>query len=826
MTMPKSPAPRSTSLHHPNQPFSGTARDAHLEQDLHDLGYRYLKSKQLDAGISDEVLALLDKDDNKTPNFGWLPLSWGAGKLAHKRNRLGSFWVARELHGKTVDRSVVLLAGYRLKDKQPAGGEVGLRVIMHLSPRGNGPDWAVRITGMSSSRLPQGFGGAPAIDTDEAGIQKRLADLVASLAYDAAAVDGMAYIDPATDHRLHVFLSCAKASPDGSAGRNFRLVAELPDDDRSPARLQAPVERISHATAYAFTLDPASCAPPERTEARRATREPVELDPLRVSTRRIPARLRRKVGGQFVLEVRKTRLGQVSGNPDEVQRIRPNDLPLRSDDLAAAHAYLRGDEFMRRLEAYGLMPAQYFKRARLPLLLRHRAPLKGARDGISVNAQVRPVGVGPNMWQPNSGQPPPQLEVSFGWAELAHRSRLQNRAKRWREQPMGLAADERWAWHEFGHVLNYASFGELEFRFAHSAGDALAAIVTDPDACRKGVPADRFRSFPWVSIARRHDRAADRGWCWCGRRNLTRLSAGDDTGLLPRLGYFEEQLLSSSLFRLYQCIGGDDTDLDTRRSASDYCVYLVMRAIQLLGAEPVVPAYKVEAFVEALIDADVGTGVWTIDATWPEAPVKRRVRRVGGCVHKVIRWAFERQGLYAKAADDETFEGPGEAPPVDIFIADRRPGAPGGYEPVRLSAAAGQRPAWHAGDAGIKLGQGEVVVTVGNRGGLDAPGVAVQCWVLSAANPTPEKPNLWTPLAASTPPKTVQSGTPVPFKFALPAGGATLPAGDYWVKASASCVDDPSNIDPAAGLAPAGQSVALAELVSGDNNLGLRKVTI
>ena len=180
-----------------------------------------------------------------------------------------------------------------------------------------------------------------------------------------------------------------------------------------------------------------------------------------------------------------------------------------------------------------------------------------------------------------AAQLPPELEVSFGWAELAHRSRLQNRAKRWRAQPLGLAADERWAWHEFGHVLNYASFGELEFRFAHSAGDALAAIVTDPEACRKGVPGDRFRTFPWIFVPRRHDRAAMRGWCWCGRRSLTRLSPpGADTSLLPHLGYFEEQLLSSSLFRLYQCIGGEDANLAVRRSASDYCVYLVMRAIQ------------------------------------------------------------------------------------------------------------------------------------------------------------------------------------------------------------------------------------------------------
>ncbi len=82
---------------------------------------------------------------------------------------------------------------------------------------------------------------------------------------------------------------------------------------------------------------------------------------------------------------------------------------------------------MRRLEAYGLLPALYFKHASLPLLLRHRAPLKGARDGISVNAQVRPIGVGPGIEQPGSGDLQPPLEVSFGWAELAHRGPLGER---------------------------------------------------------------------------------------------------------------------------------------------------------------------------------------------------------------------------------------------------------------------------------------------------------------------------------------------------------------------------------------------------------------
>jgi hypothetical protein len=37
--------------------------------------------------------------------------------------------------------------------------------------------------------------------------------------------------------------------------------------------------------------------------------------------------------------------------------------------------------------------------------------------------------------------------------------------------------------------------------------------------------------------------------------------------------------------------------------------------------------------------------------------------RIGGCVHKVIRWAFEAQGLYRSFTN-----APGYPPPVDIFI--------------------------------------------------------------------------------------------------------------------------------------------------------------
>ncbi len=86
-----------------------------------------------------------------------------------------------------------------------------------------------------------------------------------------------------------------------------------------------------------------------------------------------------------------------------------------------------------------------------------------------------------------------------------------------------------------------------------------------------------------------------------------------------RKAYWSEQILSSSLFRLYRCIGGDTTlvtspstpDLHARRSASHYCVYLIMRAIQILGTSLAVPANDPDQFVSALIDTDVNTALST-----------------------------------------------------------------------------------------------------------------------------------------------------------------------------------------------------------------------
>jgi hypothetical protein len=161
-----------------------------------------------------------------------------------------------------------------------------------------------------------------------------------------------------------------------------------------------------------------------------------------------------------------------------------------------------------------------------------------------------------------------------------------------------------------------------------------------------------------------------------------------------------------------------------------------MRAITML--DPTVPTRTIDAFVDELMQADSATGSWDVTAPWPENTAPRTLHRVGGCVHKVMRWAFERQGLYATGTDPRaTFEGVGKPPPVDIFIANARlaedggtPPEDGGYWRAPLRWSQVDQP-WHASDAGIRLHNGQLVVTVRNRGDQTAQDVAVALLALA-----------------------------------------------------------------------------------------------
>src|SRR5215475_2303453 len=83
-----------------------------------------------------------------------------------------------------------------------------------------------------------------------------------------------------------------------------------------------------------------------------------------------------------------------------------------------------------------------------------------------------------------------------------------------------------------------------------------------------------------------------------------------------RKGYLSEQILSSSLFRLYRVLGGDTiennaVDSNIRETASHYCLFLIMDAIRRLGIGPAVQLRNdPEQFVSALLDADAAILEW------------------------------------------------------------------------------------------------------------------------------------------------------------------------------------------------------------------------
>jgi hypothetical protein len=404
--------------------------------------------------------------------------------------------------------------------------------------------------------------------------------------------------------------------------------------------------------------------------------------------------------------------------------------------------------------------------------------------------------------------------VAFGSAALRNREVHPDDHDRPSAQPLGLAADPRWAWHEFGHVLSYAATGALEYEFAHSVGDALAAVLNDATSCLAGDRLYDGETYPWVPAGRRHDRDAAAGWCWCGRRNGQRHAKPT---FPPRLykGYVEEQMLSSSVFRLYRAIGGDPgNEAAMRKRAAAAAAYLLVRSASLLGPGALVPARSADALVSAMVDADIGTRQPSGDLF------------LGGCLHKVVRWAFERQGLFATAAPKDNAEGPGVPPTVDLWIMDRRLNAKdGGYEPVKLEWPVAQpEPDWFAdpreGEGVWEDASGNIHVIVRNRGAEAATDVAVRAW-RAPAGPGALR---WQPLREHCL-ATVPSGGAVP--ACIPAG---LPSSKHYLLVEVSASEqDASNLDrgtslPCATGTPPDQPEAVRDLVANDNNLALRLI--
>ncbi|KAJ5674204.1 hypothetical protein N7462_009643 [Penicillium macrosclerotiorum] len=358
---------------------------------------------------------------------------------------------------------------------------------------------------------------------------------------------------------------------------------------------------------------------------------------------------------------------------------------------------------------------------------------------------------------------------------------------------VGMASDFRVAAHEFCHALLWEAVHSPNFGFAHSAGDALGSIFCDP----VNKHPDRFNSFPWITIGRRHDRSIANGWAWGGT---------EDRG-----GYLSEQILNTCLFRAYRCLGGDSSDIVRRKWASRYMLYLIIAGIASLATSPITPTPTPVPYVTAMMLADRGEVLG-----FP-----------GGAVRKVIRWSFEEQGLYQRPGAPTPVTTRGAPPAVDIYIDD---GRNGGYN---YASTWDQAPGvWNrrAADSGtvhqnpLKGLANYGYVRVRNRGTVTVPSVRVNAYHLADA-------------AISSWPEGFESTTTGPITVTnIAPGGSRLVGPFEWIPlhnssrdrllVSVTAAGDRSNIDLASGLACARGPIEIDKLVPYDNNIALRTMTI
>ena len=450
----------------------------------------------------------------------------------------------------------------------------------------------------------------------------------------------------------------------------------------------------------------------------------------------------------------------------------------RTNNFAAVNAYYHCDRFFRLLESMGFTLASFFGAGTtFPNKVDHRGfGSPAAPAGNIVNAHCLGTAGGGGI-----------LQTTFALANTADVA-----------NPLGIACDYRVVLHELaGHGVLYPHVHGPNFGFSHSAGDSVAAITCDPDTHAP----DRFVTFPWVNIGRRHDRTPASGFGWSGNIALHPFDSALDGG-----GYNNEQILSTTMFRFYLSIGGGSTSLSMRQFAARYAVYLIFRAIGTLT--PATNPSNAAGFCTALINADLGD--WTTDG------------HAGGAYGKVIRWSFEKQGLFQPAGTPVPNNNAGAPPPVDVYIEDGRHGEYQ-FQPNHWSCHA----IWNRrhNDGGTTHEEPIVGVTnfafvkIKNRGSLPATGVVVKAF---HANPAAGLvyPNDWQPMStpqlngANVPPNNTAEITVGPFQWMPSAIGHEC----MFMVVSAN--GDPSNISNLT----AGDSIPEWRLVPNDNNIGQRNV--
>lgn len=861
--------PTAISLQHPMFPFVRTVDDSSqsfLQTTLQNRAYEYLQRLQelgkLD-GLPAEWLEALEPGEND-PTFGWMPIGWPAQDEADgdAGNPFVSFLLERNTdEGTAPDQTVVLLASERLNEKFIGSG-FGLSAVLNL--RSSSERLIAQFVGFSSSFYGPDTISLGRVNWDE--LRTKPPQLLEQLhseqiKHDIASMLGLGsisirgarlqWIGGEDEWEVERHGTGLGRSSTGEAITHFFVVVGTPT---RAGKIVSTQMLHAHAAGDArlFPIDPASQHANKNYRDRRPSRSDDELDYFRTVVSGLPGAPDTLVltsGPHEWLRVIKcprfvvTDRGAGKNSPKSVDLPGGNLPPVHSDDFSALSAFYNVSQVFNRLAVYGLDPFDYFRFASLPLRLSYRSGMQtgNGKDGRTVNACVQVDGWPVDFTGPTPIGERPGMEIHLALADMSRRGHRPSTGGRPSPaEPIGIATDERWIWHEIGHVLLVAAVGELELRFAHSAGDALAAIALDPvsQLSTKGTHW-RGMTFPWVFIPRRHDRSVTDGWSWGGTMHSA-LARVPDSVAPRRKAYLSEQILSSSLFRLYRALGGDTMeetaeDTNTRRTASHYSLFLIMRALQIMGTPPAVMLKNdPEQLVRALILADAGTSLFKL------AEDRTDYQRIGGCAQKVIRWAFEAQGLYAPA--DTVTNAPGLPPPVDVYIADGRRSettesgiieyGPGNYAPVSLHWDRHQTgeedplPPWQADPDAITVEAAGISVVVRNRGSEKATDVTVAVWWHEwpddAPAPVWNEPG-WEPSDLQTiAAQDIESGAYAvfgPFPFAPTSGQRFI------ILAKASCPDDRAYIDEPT-LACSSMRPRLVDLVSGDNNVGLRVVTL
>lgn len=431
------------------------------------------------------------------------------------------------------------------------------------------------------------------------------------------------------------------------------------------------------------------------------------------------------------------------------------DYDARTDDFAAVNAYYHNDRFFRLVEDLGFPLDDYFDGTSFPVEIDHR--------GIGSANNAHCIGDGDGI-------------------DHACYGRINNTGG----NPMGNACEWSVVLHELGgHGILYDHVNSANLGFSHSQGDSFAIILNDfASEWHNGGAIDRFIRSPFRQNLRRSDRAVADGWGWGG--------VNDDGS------YQTEQILSTTMFRIYRSIGGDSTDLTRREFSARVMSYLLLRAVGTLS--PVSNPNSPAQYLDALLTADAGD--WTTEGLF------------GGAYGKVLVWSFETQNL-----------NDGDPPLVDVYIDDGRAGeyqylADFSDTPAIWNRRAPDGVAAHQEPA---LGTNYAYVKIKNRGTSQANNTVVRGFhsmpFAGRVWPDDLQPMTTTELAAGiVQPNDAQEVTVGPFAW-VPNPDAE---GHDAMMMIVSAEGDPSNADK---FNP-DEEIEDWRLIPNDNNIGLRKVRL